>query len=317
MVTKIEWVKNPDGTKGETWNVVSGCTKVSEGCRNCYAARLAATRLRDHPRYRGLAVKANGAYNWTGEVRLNYDALGDPLRWRKARMVFVPSMGDLFHVNVPNQIDFIGRVLNVIGTAKQHTFQMLTKRPERACEILSTYYDALGLAPFENLWLGVSIENQKSADERIPHLLQTPAALRFLSIEPMLEKIDISRWLGDVMDCPVHGPMARKYWNTQKSCTLCMREQRCSAADAPHFIRNLRKGISWVIIGGESGPGARPMHPDWARDIRDQCRAAGVPLFVKQMGSAYPHRPHKDLHGTDMWYWPTDLRIRKMPGEDR
>ena len=143
MPTKIEWARNPDGSKGETWPVVTGCTAVSEGCRNCYAARIAATRLKHHPRYEGLATIENGKARWTGEVRLNYDVLEQPLHWRKPRIIFVASMGDLFHENV--SFEFIDLVfLTMTACNGLHTFQVLTKQPKRMLEYFNSrqYYSS-------------------------------------------------------------------------------------------------------------------------------------------------------------------------------
>ena len=268
--TNIEWTRNPeDGSKGETWPVVTGCTPVSEGCRNCYAARMAATRLRYHPRYAGLATIENGKARWTGEVRFNHDVLEQPLRWKKPRMVFVASMGDLFHDSVLEQ--FIFRVLKVTRDTPQHTYQILTKRPGRMAPVMREYYARLRAAygskaeePQRNLWLGVSVENQAAADERIPWLLKTPAAVHYVSVEPMLGSVQVSHYLQcynyDHANCN----------DENGKCTACGGEG----------IPN--SGLDWVICGGESGPGARPMDEDWVRDLRDQCRAAGVSFFYKQ-----------------------------------
>ncbi len=299
MSTKIEWTD-------ETYNPVTGCTKVSAGCRSCYAERMSK-------RLAGRCGYPEVPHHF--DVTLHPDRLDQPLHWRKPRRIFVCSMGDLFHEDVPN--DYITMVFDVMCDARtqEHTFQVLTKRPEHISEWLnwvaqywpgdspfSICWEVTGHAP--SVWIGVSAENQETADERIPILLDTPAAVRFVSCEPLLGPVDLSRWLGDtVMDCPVHGPMSRKYWTTQKSCTLCMDEIRCSAGDAPNFIRNTRPGIEWVIVGGETGPGARPMNPDWARDIRDQCQEAGVPFFFKQMSGRQTI--------------PDDLQIREIPSQDQ
>ena len=243
MSTSIEWVQNPDGSKGETWNPVTGCTPCSIGCTNCYAARMAATRLKHHPRYAGLATIESGRARWTGEVRLNYDVLEQPLHWKKPRRIFVASMGDLFHGNVP--YEFIERIYGIMRQAKQHIFQVLTKRPGVAAEFLLNYIlpspHYLNKADVPLIWpnvhLGVSVENQAAADERIPWLLQIPAAVRFISVEPYLSEIDLS---------------------------------------------DLHCGISWCIIGAESGPGARPMDENWVRRLIAQCKQYKIPVFYKQ-----------------------------------
>jgi protein gp37 len=224
--TKIEWTD-------ATWNPVTGCTNVSEGCRNCYAERVL-------PR--------------TGQsfdtVVCHPDRLDAPLHWRKPRRIFVNSLSDLFHEDVPRE--FIKSVVGVTVDCPQHTFQILTKRPQRMLEFCRE------CAFPSNVWLGVSCEDQQTADERIPLLLQTPAAVRFISAEPLLGPIDARRYL------PV----------------IARPREAISEVAASRTPRNDR--LDWVICGGESGPHARPMHPTWARSIRDQCQAAGVPFFFKQ-----------------------------------
>lgn len=266
----IEWTD-------ATWNPLTGCSLVSEGCRNCYAAREAAGRLSHHPAYAGLAEIRAGRAVFTGEIRLQSDRLTQPWRWRKPRRIFVNSMSDLFHPDVP--VDFIDSVFGVMGASARHTFQVLTKRPERMAEYLNDtevrervaaaaarmsengdeLHDSLRYHlpwPFANVWLGTSVEDQKSADKRVPHLLDTPAAVRFLSCEPLLGPVDLDRggWslLQPLNPPPRSGPRPER--------------------------------IHWVIVGGESGPNARPMHPDWAHQIRDQCRAEGVAFHFKQWG---------------------------------
>lgn len=229
--SSIEWTD-------ATWNPLVGCTAVSPGCDHCYAARETSGRLRDHAAYRGLA--RGGVF--AGEIRLLPDRLDEPLHWRRPRRVFVNSMSDLFHADVP--IEYVGRVMTVMGTARQHTFQVLTKRGERMQRLVGAYYRLTQQEPFPNVWLGVSVETEEFY-WRINRLARTPAAVRFLSCEPLL---------GPLPDLPLDG-------------------------------------IHWVIVGGESGPGARPMHPQWARDIRDQCQSAGVAFFFKQWGEWAPERP--------------------------
>lgn len=278
--SKIEWTD-------ATWNPITGCTLVSEGCRNCYAATLAATRLKHHPSREGLAkLNAAGEAKFTGEVRFNEHWLDQPLRWRKPRMIFVCAHGDLFHENVPDE--WIDRVFAVMALAPQHTFQVLTKRPERAREYLDAILSREGFTdieaegrdicgddgfqlkrwPLPNVWLGTSVEDQDTADARIPHLLATPAAVRFVSAEPLLGPVQLDRvFLQD--DQPHMNAL--------------------SGVSEDHLQRYRHNRLDWVIVGGESGPGARPMHPDWARDLRDQCSAAGVPFFFKQWGEYAPY----------------------------
>lgn len=244
MGTKIEWTD-------ETWNPVTGCSPITAGCENCYAARMAATRLRDHPRYTGLARMHNGRPCWTGQIALHEDVLERPLRWRKPRRVFVVSMGDLFHRGVPTE--FFTRVLDVIAQCPQHTFQLLTKRPERMLQLIRKKEDSHGQRfdyLFPNVWLGVTVESESNAC-RIPLLLQTPAARRFVSCEPLLGPIDLDGYLGSLL--------------------------RLSDNDG-----HIGDGLDWVICGAETGPRARTMNTAWALSLRDQCQAADVPFFFKR-----------------------------------
>ena len=257
--SKIEWTD-------ATWNAVTGCTRVSEGCRNCYIERTPAFRIAGRKFEHG-----------TTGVQLHPDRLDQPLKWKKPRRIFVNSLSDLFHEDVPDE--FILECLTVMAIAKHHTFQVLTKRPERMRSLLSKwsaediylYWHSFSGEPREvhswplhNVWLGVSIESQATADERIPLLLQTPAAVRFVSAEPLLGPVDLTRIDGAALD-----PEA-------KGIHLNALTGGCETETPWH--------LNWVIAGGESGPGARPMHQDWARSIRDQCQAAGVPFFFKQWG---------------------------------
>jgi protein gp37 len=242
--TGIEWTD-------ATWNPVTGCEKVSPGCDNCYAMTF-AERWRRVP----------GHYFEHGfDVQLRPDKLDQPLRWRKPRRIFVNSMSDLFHKDVPDE--YIARVFGVMACAPQHTFQLLTKRHSRMRSLLksekflSNRYVAPHVAddtwPLRNVWLGVSVESQQWADIRIPALLDTPAAVRFLSCEPLLGPVMLPlRWL----------------------------------RRAGHDGR-----IDWIIAGGESGPGARPMNPDWARTLRDQCEVTGTSFLFKQWGAWSPMDP--------------------------
>ncbi len=253
-MTKIEWTE-------VTWNPIVGCSLASPGCTNCYAMRFAGTRLGHVPKYDGLTQTAKLGPVWTGKLAFDEKALLAPLGWKRPRMVFVNSMGDLFHDGVPDA--WIDRVFAVMALCPQHTFQVLTKRSgrmrdycqlrfetewgsEMLCEAIEDLdqfnSDAGGDhdAPLPNVWLGVSVEDQQRAHERIPDLDATPAAVRWISAEPLIGPVDL-----------------------------------------------MMPGVGkpdWVVAGGESGPGARPMHPDWARSLRDQCAAADVPFFFKQWG---------------------------------
>jgi protein gp37 len=297
--TAIEW-------SDATWNPVTGCSKVSPGCAHCYAETLAK-------RLHRMGQQGYTDLPWTPEnaeanVFLHPDRLDVPLRWRKPRMVFVNSMSDLFHELVPD--DFLDRAFAVMGLAVQHTFQILTKRPDRMAGYLSDddvydrvqrEVDRLPAAllspsaedrrrrrssawtsyfpwPLPNVWSGVSIENRRYV-HRAGLLRETPAAVRFISAEPLLGPLVLP---GE----PTHGfdiqwPDGR--WGPELDL----------------------RGIDWLIVGGESGPRHRPVDPQWVRDLRDACAQAGVSFFVKQMGGARPGDKLENL--------PQDLRIREMP----
>lgn len=249
-----------DGTKigwtDASWPVVTGCTHLSEGCDNCYAAKLTGGRLKHLPAYAGLAEK--GRFN--GTVRMLPDRLDWPLHWRKPRKVFVSDMADLFHEAVPTT--YIAQVFDVMRDAPQHTFQVLTKRHARMRSLARSA--ALGEGwPLPHVWMGVSVENERWADIRIPALLDTPAAVRFLSCEPLL------------------GPIRMR-------ASLLV-----GAALEP------RGGIGWVIAGGESGPGHRVMDIGWLEAIVGQCRDAGVPVFVKQ--DSGPRAGQQGRIPDDLW----------------
>ena len=271
-----------------TWNPVVGCAVVSPGCTNCYAMRDAARVIRcanganRASHYEGLVEPSKAGPVWTGKVARAPDhILTKPLSWRKPRRVFVNSMGDLFHESVPDE--WIDRVFAIMVLAPQHTFQVLTKRarrmqnycrnvetPRRIAEvafILMMKFDLdilFGAWPLPNVWLGVTAEDQTRANERIPDLLATPAALRFVSVEPMLGPVDLR-----------NVSPADKY--------------EIDALNGYDFDQGLvGPRLDWVICGGESGPDARPMHPDWARSLRDQCKAARAPFFFKQWGEWHP-----------------------------
>jgi protein gp37 len=263
--TNIQWTN-------AVWNPVVGCSKVSAGCKFCYAEvmanRLAANRLAANPatakRYAGTVKHGH----WTGKVNIVEQVLDEPRHWKKPRRVFVNSMSDLFHESVP--FEFILMVYDIMIGCPQHTFQILTKRPKRALEFYR-YWEGLpihahGQYPVKNIWLGVSVENQQTADERIPILLQIDAAVRFLSCEPLLGPIDLA----------------------QAGNNACV-----------EWFEN--GGIGWIIAGGESGPRARPMHPAWVRSLRDQCQAAGVPFFFKQFGTWLPD---SQVIQHDSRHWP-------------
>ena len=275
MSTKIEWTD-------ATWNPVTGCTKVSQGCKNCYAERI-WPKVEAAERKRTIFEWEKAPKRAFTDVRIHMDRLTAPLHWAKGKRIFVDSMSDLFHEAIP--FEFIADVFAVMSCTTRHQYQVLTKRPQRMLEFfawlkegpLDTWgdpdrvdplrvwpqwtpssgnrggYDNCGPTwPCENVWLGVSAEDQATADERIRLLQKTPAAVRFLSCEPLLGPMDIARYL-----------IAKNIGGPGEATTY---------------------GIDWVIAGGESGPKARPSHPDWFRSLRDQCAAADVPFFFKQWG---------------------------------
>jgi protein gp37 len=254
--SNIEWTD-------ATWNPVRGCSRVSPGCEHCYAERMAIRMAGSGEPYAGLVEKGSNGPRWTRLVRFVSSELTTPLRWRKARRIFVNSMSDLFHEKLTNEQ--IAAVFGVMAMCPQHTFQVLTKRPVRmrkwfgwvqqSGSVLANVRTCVLLAedalrrwkdgerafnrpwPLPNVWLGVSVEDQQRADERIPHLLATPAAVRFVSYEPALGAVYLARYL---------------------------------------------HGIDWVIAGAESGPGARPMDEEWIRIVRDACALSSTPFFYKQ-----------------------------------
>lgn len=356
--TSIEWAT-------DVWNPLAGCSIVSPGCHKCYAMKM-AKRLEamGQEKYRGLTKTVNGNAIWTGKVVFDEKSLGIPLRAKKPKAYFVNSMSDLFHEEVP--FTWIDRIFAVMALCPQHTFQVLTKRAERlnaycaAPDLGNKIYkqvsrwlddgasgflgkawdrahDLAGAAtiesppqlrwiqwklPLPNVWLGVSCEDQKRAEERIPWLIKTPAAVRWISAEPLLDRLDLSEWLDVFVPHPVELP---NMWRIG------------SEYSEPQ--------LDWVVYGGESGHGARPCNLDWIRIGVAQCKAAGIPVFVKQLGakpvgewgddpptyhltsfrhgmvqetteiSRYKNGAWKlrDKKGGDMREFPQDLQIREMP----
>ncbi len=284
--SNIEWTD-------ASWNPIVGCSVVSPGCTNCYAMKDAWRKHHNPklPHYRGLTKSVNGNAVWRGTTRAAPEhILTAPLHWRTPRRIFVNSMGDLFHESIPDSK--IDQVFAVMALCPQHTFQVLTKRSERMRDYISARAndDRLRLPiigcmnmmgsgatkpigyrmwPLPNVWLGVSAERQQEADERIPHLLQTPAAVRFVSAEPLLGPISL-RWSS---------------WTNWDRTVV-------------NHLDGLR-ALDWIIVGGESGAGARPMHPQWARTIRDECREARVPFFFKQWGEYGECEKRGNLYAVD------------------
>lgn len=307
--TGIEWTE-------ATWNPLVGCSLKSPGCTNCYAMSMAARIQRMTPgsHYAGTTQESKAGAVWTGLVKLAPDhILTQPLRWSRPRKIFVNSMSDLFHESVPDE--WIDRIFAFMALAPQHTFQVLTKRSARMREYMSNPnrswiiareflrmwgaqqffgkhvitddnyplmdgrpddHPLLRAWPLPNVWLGVSVEDQARADERIPDLLATPAAVRWLSMEPLLGPVDLVHIRCDETYSPDSDPH-----NDLNALTGNVTNLAVSYSER-------RERLDWIVVGGESGPKSRPMHPDWARSIRDQCAAAGVPFLFKQWGEWAP-----------------------------
>ncbi|ACB27689.1 phage Gp37/Gp68 family protein [Methylobacterium radiotolerans] len=283
----IEWTD-------ATWQPITGCAIVSPGCTNCYAMKLAGTRLRNLPSRVGLTVETKAGPVWNGKVRLNEEWLLQPLTWRRPRKIFVCAHGDLFTEGVPDA--WIDRVVAVMALAGHHTFQVLTKRPARMRAYFASLPERIrtldcdsGLdlvtLPLRNVWLGVSAEDQRRADERVPDLLATPAAVRFVSAEPLLGPIDFRALKPGPEEISLDA-LTGAFTVTASFAGGLANYQ--AGLDALPPLPSRRPGLDWIIVGGESGHGARPMHPDWARQIRDACAAAGVAYLFKQWGSWGP-----------------------------
>lgn len=252
--TRIEWADR-------VWNPITGCTKCSPACDNCYAERMS----------KRLAGRCGYPADDPFRVTLHEDKLTEPLRWTKPARIFVGSMTDLFHEDVREE--WLDRIFAVMERCPQHIFMLLTKRPERMAAYLEEWH------PLSGVWLGTTIWDQDSADRAVPLLLSTPAAKRFVSVEPMLGPVNLGF---------TRGPRNEDYNGYN--------------GDGPidYVITSRADDLHWVICGGETGPGARPMHPDWPRSLRDQCQAAEVPFFFKQWGEWVGLKSPND--GT----WPTD-----------
>ena len=274
--SKIAWTE-------ATWNPITGCSMVSAGCTNCYAQHLAATRLRNHPSRKGLTKGTAHGYVWTGEVRFNAYWLDQPIRWQRPRRIFVVAHGDLFHENVPDK--WIDDVFHVMDLAPHHVYQILTKRPRRMAYYVAARY---GRRPAPHIWYGTSIENESVKQDRIEALLNTPAAVRWLSLEPLI------------------GPVELTWRKTCGDCDRCLggREDLCDLAYPVGYTAML----DWVVVGGESGKGARPMEHAWAERIVMDCREADVPVFVKQLSQSSDPITWKDYER-----FPEALRVREYP----
>jgi len=295
--SKISWLLDDQGLQGATWNPVRGCTRKSKGCENCYAESMAHRFNKPGMWAEGLTVIRQGRPGWSGKIKEVPEHLEDPLRWRRGRRVFVCSGADLFHANVRGE--YLDQVFDVMEKAERHTFMVLTKRPERMRDYLKQRWGDLEVLP-GHICIGVSVEDQETCDERIPVLMETPAAIRYLSAEPLLGPVDLR--MGDHLD-------------------------------------RAGRGLDWVIAGGESGPRARPCALEWLESIVDQCRQHQAAPFVKQLGAfvvseyraAQTVEEAQELLGRKAQYrwlwragledrkgenpeeWPQQLRVREYP----
>ena len=313
--TAIEWTHVP-GFKGETWNPVSGCTRISPGCANCYARTMA----------RRLKAMGQPGYQLDGDgpgfgVTVHPDKLAEPLTWKKPRAVFVNSMSDLFHDEIP--ATFIADVFDVMRRTPQHIYMVLTKRPEEARDWFEKWRPAFtrfttSTWPLPNVWMGVSIENSRHT-WRADVLREIPAAVRFISAEPLLGSL----FTIQCRDCGGTGMLHTRTGANEWEPEQC---QRCHGRQPLDLT-----GIDWVIVGGESGHGARPMQLDWAREIvdacldhcTDRCECSDVPadyqcehrpaVFVKQLGSVLARELGAQAKGGDWDDLPSDIRIREFP----
>lgn len=307
--TSIEWTQNPDGTPGRSWNPLRGCSRISPGCMHCYAESIARRFSGPDRPFHGL-IDHRG--RWNGKILQAPEAtLLEPSTWRKPTRVFVNSMTDLFHENVPD--GWIDQIFAVMARFREHTYIVLTKRadrmreylthPDRQWKILAAAaqlppcgMERLRAWPLPHVWLGVSVEDQERAEERIPELLRSPAAVRFLSCEPLLGPVD----LRGLFHC----------------CSTHDFESGFCVQDCGDW-----QWLGWVIVGGESGPGARSMNLCWAKGIVQDCHHARVPCFVKQLGAkpGWPgpndRYPISDRKGAVLDEWPAELRVRQWPRE--
>ena len=285
-----------------TWNIVTGCTPVSEGCRNCYAATLAAGRLQNHPSRQGLTnLTKDGRAVFNGTIRVNGQWLDQPIRWERKRRIFVAAHGDLFHENVPD--DFVLSVFRVAYRNPRHTYQVLTRRPDRLARFAARlcwderrgdlYLAQHGGRPWlptvRNVWCGVACESQYTLEKRVHHLLAAPVGLRWLCLEPLLEPVKLGQWT------------LSEYERKEGTDPLASRAK-----------------LDWVAVGGEYGPAARPFHLEWLPRLMADCVAGRVPLYVRQLGGhltiAGQRVPLLDKTGaTFEAEWPYQYRVRQWP----
>jgi len=329
--TSIEWVRGEDGVEGATWNFARGCSRISAECTACYAERMAHRFSGKDQPYDGLTVLGKQGPRWTGEVRFIPEALSVPLKWRKPRRIFPCSMSDAFHESLTNEQ--IAAAFAIMAATPQHTYVMTTKRATRMRDWFAwvareaegdvprgLLHNAIGLIyndvhpgiqnhdtctpldvaseaccdldgwPLPNVHLGVSAGTQESANERVLELLETPAAVRWVSVEPMLEPILLTRLRQD--EVYTVDALTGDVWQGRTV------DRGCS------------ERLDWVVVGGESGPGARACDSSWIRGIIAQCKGAGTACFVKQLGTV---AGLKDRKGADWLEWPNDLRVRDYP----
>lgn len=352
-MSRIQWT-------GQTCNAIIGCSKVSPGCLNCYAERMACRQahMGNQNYFKVISLKGAFTKTWNDKTAFIQSALDKVLKRKKSTMYFMSSMGDMFHKSVP--FEWIDKVWAVMRQCEQHKFQILTKRPKRMAEYLSPNnerytarkvadllppdypgtFDADMYWPLDHLWLGTTAENQEMADKRVPELLKCPAAKRFVSVEPMLGPVDFEDSVVDlygvgakVWRCIRCGWTGHRDELSGGNLRISCPKTGCDASngivgptetDGLEIIETEPR-IDWVICGCESGPGARPMKLEWARSLRDQCKAAGVPFFMKQLTMTgcrkcgfdpcthlNGHRP-KEFLIRDINQFPEDLRIQEYP----
>ena len=327
-MTKIEWTHRP-GTTGESWNMIGGCTKVQPECANCYALRDSWRIMHNpkHPsRYNGVAGMMDGELRWTGRINLDWDALEKPRHWAKPRTVFVASMADVLHRDVPDE--FVDAVFDTIEDTPQHTYLMLTKRSERMLQYWQQRQKesadpSTGLDAWQwprNCWAGVSAGTRRTLAHHLTNLAQLQGPpVKFVSAEPLLERLNIEQ---ELQRCPLCGETPNAvdgearwrrswdWWEHHHGYPIGY------VATDPAF--------NWLLIGGETGKRAREMQPGWARDLLRDCRALGVPAFVKQLGQVWAQfgtsgggfvgtSGYASVKGADPHYWPEDLQVREWP----
>lgn len=319
-MTKIQWTE-------KTLNPIIGCSKISAGCKNCYAEKMAA-RLQAMGVH-GYEKAVDGQKKWTGKLSFNPDVLLQPQKRKKPTMYFVGSMTDVFHEKV--EMEWLVAIWEMMASTPQHTYQILTKRAERMNRAVKSLSNRFGV--LSNVWLGVSVENQSTANERIPLLLDTPAAIRFISAEPLLGSVNLEMWMPDVdndlmldfeddygkdIDTIVEICNKEHVFCTRKIAFLTWRAYCESMAAGWMSLRGdlaqrvkTRQFIDWVIVGGESGAHARPMHPLWVENILKDCAEAETPFFFKQWGEWLPNDQRWECHSDTADYNRPSKLVRK------